>query len=117
MAKAEGSLVDGKGTEKRPLPAKAVKVPTSFMMSWRPAVKIGAKLALLSRRVPARLETVSVAGSTAEGHIADATLGLCWRAWLKMTTGGELLSRVAGEEAEALGSDSVCAQVTACCLR
>lgn len=103
-----------------PLPAKAMKVPTSAMMTLRPAVRMGAKLALLSRWALARLVRVSVAGLRAEGHIADATLGLCWRAWLKMTTGGEVGFRAAGKKLEALGSDSVCvpfAQVTASCLR
>lgn len=81
---------------------------------------MGAKLALSPRRAPVRFETVSVAGLRAEGHIADATLGLCWRAWLKMTTGGELGSRAVGEETETTGSDSMCvpfAQGLACCLR
>ena len=31
--KAESSLAGGMGVEKRPLPAKAMKVPMSFMMS------------------------------------------------------------------------------------
>ena len=59
---------------------------------------------------------VSVAGLRVEGHIADATLGLCWRALLKMTTGGEVESKAAVEGLK----DSVCVtfvQVTACCLR
>ena len=60
-----------------PLPAKAMKVPTSFMMSWRPAVRMGAKLALLSRWALTRFERVSAAGLSADGHIAEATLGLC----------------------------------------
>lgn len=112
--------MEGKGVENMPLPAKAMKVPMSFIMSWRPAVRMGPKCALLSRWALARLERVSVAGSMGEGHIADATLGLCRRAWLKMTTGGEVGSRRAGEELATLGSDSVCvpfAQATACCLR
>lgn len=69
----------------------------------------------------AKLARVEVAGLRVEGHIADATLGLCWRAWLKMTTGGDVGSRVEGVESEASGSsDSVWVpfiQVTACCLR
>lgn len=110
----------GSGVEKRPLPAKAMKVPTSFMMSWRPAFRMEVRLALLPTWALARLARVTVAGLRVEGHIADATLGLCLRAWLKMTTGGEVGSREKWVELEASGSDSVCVpfiQVTACCLR
>lgn len=111
----------GRGVEKRPLPAKAMKVPTSFMMSSRPAFRMEPTLALLSDWALAKFARVSVAGVRVEGHIADATLGLCLRAWLKMTTGGEVGSRVEGVELEESGSsDSVCVpfiQVTACCLR
>ena len=81
---------------------------------------MGAKLALLARWALARFARVSVAGLRVEGHIAEATFGLCWSAWLKMTTGGEVGSRTAGDRLEALGSDSVCVpfgQVTASCLR
>ena len=63
---------------------------------------------------------MEVAGLRVVGHIAVATLGLCWRAWLKMTTGGEVASRARDEALESLGSDSACvplAQVTDCCLR
>ena len=101
-----------------PLPAKAMKVPTSFMMSPRPAFRMEATPMLLPRMSATR----AVAGfSGVEGHIADATLGLCLRAWLKMTTGGEPASKVEDKEPEASGSsDSVCVplmQGTACRLR
>ena len=81
---------------------------------------MGAKLALLTRWALARFVRVSVAGLRVEGHIADATLGLCWRALLKTTTGGEVGPRAVGEGLEVLESDSVCVsllQVTAFCLR
>ncbi len=110
--------MEGKGVENMPLPAKAMKVPTSFMTSWRPAVRMGPKYALLSMWALATFERVSVAGLMGEGHIADATSGLCRRAWLKMTTGGEVGSRTAGEELATLGSSSVCVTFAqACCLR
>lgn len=72
-----------------PLPAKATNVPMSPMMSWRPALRMGPKLASLLKWLLARFARVSVAEFGGEGHIAHATLGLCWRAWLKMMTGAE----------------------------
>ena len=66
----------GKGVEKMPYPAKAMKVPTSFMMRSRPAVRMFEPAVR-----PAMTPWIGmVAGLTVEGHIADATLGLCWRA-------------------------------------
>ena len=41
---------------------------------------MGPKLALLAIWALARFLRVSVAVLRVEGHIADATLGLCWRA-------------------------------------
>ena len=95
------------GVEKRPLPANAIKVPTSPMMRSRPVVRTEAKLA------PARLATVTVAGLRVAGHIASATFGLCCRASLKMAIGG-------GNELEVLESVSVSlsfVQSSAACLR
>ena len=95
------------GVEKRPLPAKAMKVPTSPMMRSRPAVRTEATF------VPSRLESVPVAGLRAEGHIAIATLGLCFRAPVKISTGE-------GNELKAVESVSVSdssVQLVANCLR
>lgn len=115
-----GSLVEGRGVEKMPLPAKAMKVPMSVMMRLRPAVRMAVRLAPLLKFALAMFARVAVAGLRVEGHIADATFGLCWRAWLKMMTGGEVESRVAGEEVEASRSASVFvpfAQPVGCCRR
>ena len=79
--KPEAWSAETVGVEKRPLPAKAMKVPTSLMMRSRPAVRTAATF------VPSRLVTVPVAGLRVEGHIAIATLGLCFRALMKMSTG------------------------------
>ena len=101
-----------------PSPAKAAKVPTSLMMRARPAVRMGAKFALLPRWALARFASVSVAELRVEGHIADATLGLCWRAWLKMITGGESGDSIKAPESSE--SDSACVppgQLSGCCLR
>ncbi len=107
-----------RGVEKMPLPAKAMKVPMSLMMSARPAVRMGAKLLVLAMLPLASSVRVLVVGLGGEGHIAEATLGACWRAWLKMTTGEELESRERG--AALLESDSVCVpfgQLSGACLR
>ena len=78
---------------------------------------MGVKVALISSWPLARFASGIVAELRAEGHIADATLGLCWRAWLKMSTGGEVGSSV--NELEVLGSDSARAfvQLSGSCLR
>lgn len=93
-----------RGVEKMPLVAKAIKVATSLMMSWRPAFRMGVKAALLSTWPSARSASVFVAALGVEGHIADATLALCWRTWLKMMTGAEVAAN--DNIPEALGSAS-----------
>ena len=106
-----------KGVEKMPLAAKAVKVGMSLMMSWRPAFKMGGTRVLKKSGPVARSVRVTVSELGEEGHIYDAMLGLCWRAALKMTTGGEVWSNVKGREA--LGSASAVAfgQSSGCCRR
>ena len=104
---AEASPGPTVGVEKRPLPANAIKVPTSPMMRSRPVVRTEAKLA------PARLARVTVAGLRVAGPIASATFGLCCRASLKMAMGG-------GNGLEVFESVSVSlsfVQSSAACLR
>ena len=105
--KLEAWLAETVGTEKRPLPAKAIKVPTSFMMRSRPAFRTEATF------VMSRLVSVLVAGLSVAGHIAIATLGLCFRASVKMAEGE-------GNELEVVESASVSVssvQLVGACLR
>ena len=96
-----------RGVEKMPSVAKAIKVATSLMMSWRPAFRMGVKTALLSSWPSARSARLFVAALGGEGHIADATLALCWRAWLKMMTGAEVAANGKRPEASGFTSASV----------
>ena len=109
--KADASSVGSSGVEKMPLPAKAMKVPMSLMMSWRPAFKTVDTSPLR----PPTLLRVEVVELTVEGHIAAATLELCWRAVLKMTTGGAPESSV--NPLAVLELDSDCGHLSGCCLR
>ena len=105
--KPEAWSAETVGVEKRPLPAKAMKVPTSLMMRSRPAVRTEVTFE------PSRLLRVLVAGLRVEGHIAIATLGLCFRAPVKMALGE-------GNELDVVESASVSVssvQFVATCLR
>ena len=105
--KPEAWSAETVGVEKRPLPAKAMKVPTSFMMRSRPAVRTAATFE------PSRLARVLVAELSVDGHIAIATLGLCFRASVKMAEGE-------GNGLEVVESASVSVspvQLVAACLR
>ena len=72
-----------------------------------------------SWRAPlARVPTVSVAELGGEGHIVVATFGLCLRAWLKMTTGGESGANVARTRVLEFASAVSLGQLSGfCCLR
>ena len=78
---------------------------------------MGAKTELLSREPLAMFATVSVAELGGEGHIADATLGLCFRAWLKMTTGGESGVNLMTPAALGFASAAAFGHLICCCLR
>ena len=70
----------------------------------------------LSWRAPlARFVTVSVAELGGEGHIVAATFGLCFRAWLKMTTGGESGANVAILAVLGFASAVLLGQLSGCC--
>ena len=72
-----------------------------------------------SWRAPlARFATVWVAELGGEGHIVSATPGLCLRAWLKMTTGGESEANGGGTVPAVSASAASSAQKSGfCCLR
>ena len=63
----------------------------------------------------ARFVTVSVAELGGEGHIVVATFGLCLRAWLKMTTGGESGPNLPTPAALGFASAVLLGQLSGCC--